>query len=107
MLALRTARIPSLPCETMDSAAETTEFGVALTLSATELEALGAAVRESGERLRESGAAPTLLVDGAIRNALREATWSAAPDVDILAFDEIDRSTKIVQEAVVDWTPEK
>lgn len=85
--------------------AETTEFGVALTLSATELETLGNAVRESGERLRESGAAPTLLVDGAIRNALREATWSAAPNVDILAFDEIDRSTKIVQETVVDWTP--
>ncbi|MBR2004091.1 MAG: FHIPEP family type III secretion protein [Thermoguttaceae bacterium] len=104
---LRVAMFEPEAEDALRSAAETTEFGVALTLSATELEALGAAVRESGERLRESGAASTLLVDGAIRNALREATWSAAPDVDILAFDEIDRSTKIVQEAVVDWTPEK
>jgi flagellar biosynthesis component FlhA len=74
-------------------------------LSATELETLGKAVQASGEQLREAGAPPTLLVDSAIRNALREATWSAAPNVDILAFDEIDRATKIVQETVVDWTP--
>lgn len=104
---LRVAMFEPEAEDALRDAAETTEFGVALTLGATELETLGNAVRESGERLRESGAAPTLLVDGAIRNALREATWSAAPNVDILAFDEIDRSTKIVQETVVDWTPEK
>lgn len=104
---LRVAMFEPEAEDALRDAAETTEFGVALTLSAVELETLGNAVRESGERLRESGAAPTLLVDGAIRNALREATWSAAPNVDILAFDEIDRSTKIVQETVVDWTPEK
>lgn len=104
---LRVAMFEPEAEDALRDAAETTEFGVALTLSAAELETLGNAVRESGERLRESGAAPTLLVDGAIRNALREATWSAAPNVDILAFDEIDRSTKIVQETVVDWTPEK
>ena len=102
---LRVAMFEPEAEDALRSAAETTEFGVALTLGATELEALGTAVRESGERLREAGAAPTLLVDGAIRNALREATWSAAPNVDILAFDEIDRATKIVQETVVDWTP--
>jgi len=104
---LRVAMFEPEAEDALRDAAETTEFGVALTLGATELETLGNAVRESGERLRESGAAPTLLVDGAIRNALREATWSAAPNVEILAFDEIDRSTKIVQETVVDWTPEK
>ncbi len=104
---LRVAMFEPEAEDALRDAAETTEFGVALTLSAAELETLGDAVRESGERLRESGAAPTLLVDGAIRNALREATWSAAPNVEILAFDEIDRSTKIVQETVVDWTPEK
>lgn len=104
---LRVAMFEPEAEDALRDVAETTEFGVALALSATELEALGAAVRESGERLREAGAAPTLLVDGAIRNALREATWSAAPNVEILAFDEIDRSTKIVQETVVDWTPAK
>lgn len=104
---LRVAMFEPEAEDALRDAAETTEFGVALTLSAAELETLGNAVRESGERLREAGAAPTLLVDGAIRNALREATWSAAPNVEILAFDEIDRSTKIVQETVVDWTPEK
>lgn len=102
---LRVAMFEPEAEDALRSAAETTEFGVALTLSATELEELGTAVRESGERLREAGAPPTLLVDGAIRNALRDATWSAAPNVDILAFDEIDRATKIVQETVVDWTP--
>lgn len=102
---LRVAMFEPEAEDALRDAAETTEFGVALTLAATELETLGNAVRASGERLRESGAAPTLLVDGAIRNALREATWSAASNVDILAFDEIDRSTKIVQETVVDWTP--
>jgi flagellar biosynthesis protein FlhA len=103
-----TLRVAMFEPETEDAlrdAVETTEFGVALALGATELETLGAALRASGERLREAGAPPTLLVDRAIRNALREATWSAAPNVDILAFDEIDRSTKIVQETVVDWTP--
>ena len=104
---LRVAMFEPEAEDALRDAAETTEFGVALTLGATELETLGAAVRASGEQLREAGAAPTLLVDGAIRNALREATWSAAPNVDILAFDEIDRSTKIVQETVVDWTPGK
>ncbi|MBP3557700.1 MAG: FHIPEP family type III secretion protein [Thermoguttaceae bacterium] len=104
---LRVAMFEPEAEDALRDAVETTEFGVALTLGATELEALGTAVRASGERLRESGAAATLLVDKAIRNALREATWSAAPNVDILAFDEIDRSTKIVQETVVDWTSEK
>ncbi len=104
---LRVAMFEPEAEDALRAAAETTEFGVALALSATELEALEKAVRESGERLREAGAAPTVLVDGAVRNALREATWSAAADVDILAFDEIDRSTKIVQETVVDWTPER
>lgn len=104
---LRVAMFEPEAEDALRDAAETTEFGVALTLGATELETLGAAVRASGEQLREAGAAPTLLVDGAIRNALREATWSVAPNVEILAFDEIDRSTKIVQETVVDWTPGK
>ena len=104
---LRVAMFEPEAEDALRDAAETTEFGVALTLGATELETLGAAVRASGEQLREAGAAPTLLVDGAIRNALREATWSAAPNVDILAFDEIDRATKIVQETVVDWTPKQ
>ena len=104
---LRVAMFEPEAEDALRDAAETTEFGVALTLSATELETLGTAVRASGEQLREAGAAPTLLVDKAIRNALREATWSAAPNVDILAFDEIDRATKIVQETVVDWTPKQ
>ena len=104
---LRVAMFEPEAEDALRDAAETTEFGVALTLSATELETLGTAVRASGEQLREAGAAPTLWVDKAIRNALREATWSAAPNVDILAFDEIDRATKIVQETVVDWTPKQ
>ena len=104
---LRVAMFEPEAEDALRDAAETTEFGVALTLSATELETLGTAVRASGEQLREAGAAPTWLVDKAIRNALREATWSAAPNVDILAFDEIDRATKIVQETVVDWTPKQ
>ena len=102
---LRVAMFEPEAEDALRSAAETTEFGVALALSATELETLANAVRESGERLLEAGAPPTLLVDRAIRNALREATWSAAPNVEILAFDEIDRATKIVQETVVEWTP--
>ena len=102
---LRVAMFEPEAEDALRSAAETTEFGVALALSATELETLANAVRESGERLHEAGAPPTLLVDRAIRNALREATWSAAPNVEILAFDEIDRATKIVQETVVEWTP--
>lgn len=102
---LRVAMFEPEAEDALRSAVETTEFGVALTLSATELETLGEALRESGERLREAGAPPTALVDRAIRNALREATWSAAPNVEILAFDEIDRATKIVQETVVEWTP--
>ncbi len=104
---LRVAMFEPEAEDALRAAVETTEFGVALTLSASELETLGAAVRESAERLRENGVAPTLLVDGAIRAALREATWSAAPDVDILAFDEIDRSTKVAQETVVAWSPKK
>lgn len=104
---LRVAMFEPEAEDALRAAVETTEFGVELTLSAAALETLGEAMRASAERLRENGVPPTFLVDGAVRTALREATWSAAPDVDILAFDEIDRATKIVQETVVEWAPER
>ncbi|MCF0235018.1 MAG: FHIPEP family type III secretion protein, partial [Thermoguttaceae bacterium] len=54
-------------------AVETTEDGVELTESPSELNALGSAILEAAGELRELGVRPVLLVDRSIRGALRAA----------------------------------
>lgn len=103
---LRVAMLEPEAEETLRGAVERSEFGVSILAPPTELEALGGAILDGAAALQESGAPAVLLVDRSIRTALRNSfptTDEKFANLAILSFDEIDATTRVSQEVVVDW----
>ncbi len=81
---------------------ETANDGAAfLALRSSEADKLAQAFREQASYIVEASLRPVLLVDGAMRYALRETLKDACPTAVFMAYDEVDRSTKISREGTI------
>lgn len=66
------------------------------------LNKLTEAFRSACATMRENGVRPVALVDRALRYALHEALRVGVPQFAVLAYEEVDASTKVVQEVAVE-----
>lgn len=83
---------------------ETSPTGAStFSLTSDQRSSLVAALRSAVETLRDAATVPTALVARDLRYAFHELATTAGIDLTVLAFDELDSSTKARQEVVVDW----
>lgn len=74
------------------------------TLEPSRFEALVSGLRACVSELSSSNVRPILLVDHALRYALRALAVGASLDLPTLAFDEVDPSVQIDQVATIAWS---
>jgi len=75
-------------------------------LGTREIDSLKKSIAECRTILVEADLPCVLLVERSIRFPLRRVVWeNPGEEIVVLSFDEIDSTTKIVQEVVVSWKP--